>query len=235
MAAGGSGDGVFYAAPAVSAPAAASISLHQSAAQAAYSAAGQTITYHYVVTNTGNGALTHITVSDPLAVSCPDTTLAVGAAETCTATHVTTSADVSARRIVNTATATGTPPTGPNVTSVSTLTFPTWPPTTAGISVVASSIFADYNKVGDHIPFKYDVTNDQHGRRDAHRHRGERPAPRLDHSGLSRSHAGRGCVRDVPQPLRGDAGRPERGEIVNTVDGVGHDRRGPPSPRRRRR
>ena len=145
--------------PAVLSTGAPSISLHQSAAQTVYSGAGQTIAYRYFVTNTGNGALTHITVSGPLAVSCPNTTLAAGAAETCTATHVTTAADVAARKIVNTATAAGTPPTGPNVTSVSTLTISDVAPDTAGISVVAASIFANYNAVGEHIPFTYDVTN----------------------------------------------------------------------------
>ena len=50
----------------------------------------------------------------PSAARAPS--LAAGASETCTATYTTTQADVDSGRITNTGTATGTPPTGPNVT-----------------------------------------------------------------------------------------------------------------------
>ena len=63
------------------------------------------ITYSYVVTNTGNVALTNVTVNDPMAglsaIDCGGNsnvipTLAPGASVTCTATYVTTQADVTA-------------------------------------------------------------------------------------------------------------------------------------------
>ncbi|MGA8810266.1 MAG: hypothetical protein WB973_20535, partial [Thermoanaerobaculia bacterium] len=82
--------------------------------------AGQLITYHFTVTNTGNVPLTDITVADTAftghgqisAVSCPGTTLAPDATMTCTATYSLTDADVAdpPLTITNTATATGTAP-----------------------------------------------------------------------------------------------------------------------------
>jgi hypothetical protein len=104
--------------PAIQSP---SITLVKSAQQSSYSAPGQTINYNYLVTNTGNVTLSNITVTDPhtglTGLSCPDPTLAPGASETCTATYLTTQADLDAGSIVNTATATGTPPSGKPVTS----------------------------------------------------------------------------------------------------------------------
>ena len=53
----------------------AGISLVKSATQSSYSAAGQTINYNYLVTNTGNVTLTNIAINDThaglTALSCP--------------------------------------------------------------------------------------------------------------------------------------------------------------------
>jgi uncharacterized repeat protein (TIGR01451 family) len=88
--------------------------------------AGDTIDYSFVVTNSGNVTLTAVTVSDPKvgAVSCPVTELAPGASTTCTATYRLTQADVDAAVVDNTATATGTPPTGAAVTATDTVSTP---------------------------------------------------------------------------------------------------------------
>ena len=61
-------------------------------------APGVVITYSYLVTNTGNVTLHSVGVTDPMpglsTISCPSSTLAPNASETCTATYTTTQADV---------------------------------------------------------------------------------------------------------------------------------------------
>src|SRR5690606_8868125 len=84
------------------------------------STAGSTIAYTFVVTNTGNVTITGLVVNDAqldAAAVCPVTTLAPGEETTCTGTHTITQAEVDAGVVDNSATATGTPPTGPSVTS----------------------------------------------------------------------------------------------------------------------
>ncbi len=75
--------------------------------------AGDSLTYAFTVTNTGDVTLTGVGVTDPLVgqVSCPETTLAPGQSTTCSAApYVVTPADANAQQVVNTATAVGTPP-----------------------------------------------------------------------------------------------------------------------------
>jgi len=85
--------------------------------------AGDTINYTFTVSNTGDVALTNVTVTDPLVtvVGGPVATLAVGASDTTTftATYVITAADLVAGGVENTAGTEGTPPTGPAVTDTS--------------------------------------------------------------------------------------------------------------------
>jgi uncharacterized repeat protein (TIGR01451 family) len=75
----------------------------------AYADPGEIISYEFLVTNEGNVTLTNITVTDPLvglsAITCPFTTLAVGANMTCTATYAVNQADIDAGTVHNMATA----------------------------------------------------------------------------------------------------------------------------------
>jgi uncharacterized repeat protein (TIGR01451 family) len=107
--AGGSGVGIFYVTN--SAPA---LTLVKSTTESSYSAAGQTINYDYLVTNTGDVTLSGVGIIDAHAglsgLSCPDPTLAPRATETCSATYAVTPGDLGTGSISNTATAQGTPP-----------------------------------------------------------------------------------------------------------------------------
>ncbi len=83
--------------------------------------AGDKIDYEFELTNTGSVTLTDLEVSDPMigSVTCPVGPLAAGDSVVCVGDHphVVTAADVNAGHVRNTATATGTPPGGPNVGS----------------------------------------------------------------------------------------------------------------------
>ena len=72
------------------------ITLDKQAGVPTGSAAGDTIGYTFLVTNTGNVTLDPVSIDDPTAnpVSCPVTTLAPGASTTCTASYTLTQADV---------------------------------------------------------------------------------------------------------------------------------------------
>ena len=144
--------------PAVQTPA---ITVVKSASISSYSAAGTLITYSYQVTNTGNVTLNPVTVTDPMAglssISCPATSLTPGASETCTATYTTTQADVDRGSLKNTGTATGTPPSGPNVTAQSSVSIPAVQ--TPAITVVKSASISSYSAAGTLITYSYQVTN----------------------------------------------------------------------------
>lgn len=130
--------------------------------------AGQTLTYSFRVTNTGNVTISGVSVSDQdfsgtgtlSAISCPTTTLAPGARITCTATYTVTQADVDAGQITNAATVDGNTPDGesPPATPPSTVTVPV--AQTAAITVVKSaSISGDDYTVGSAVTYSFVATN----------------------------------------------------------------------------
>ena len=85
---------------------------------------GDTITYHFTVTNTGNVPLTNVSVTDPkITVTGSPISLGVGLSDTSTfsGTYTVSQAEINAGTISNTATATGTPPIGTAVTATSTV------------------------------------------------------------------------------------------------------------------
>ncbi|MGJ6967615.1 DUF7507 domain-containing protein [Streptosporangium sp. G11] len=128
--------------------------------------AGQTVTYSYLVVNTGNATLTDIGVTDtsfsgtgtPPVTTCPITTLAPQESTTCTSTYVTTQANLDAGSIVNTATASGTPPTGPVVTSApSTTTIAAAP--APGLVVSKPAFSSAVENAGQTVTYSYRITN----------------------------------------------------------------------------
>ena len=124
-------------------------------------AAGQPVTYSFLVRNTGNVTLDGVVVSDPLpglsAVTCPVATLAPGATTTCTASYTLTQADVDSGHVANTATVTGTPPVGADVTA----TDSTDTPIAAGPAVTLDKVAGapTGNAAGDTIDYTFLVTN----------------------------------------------------------------------------
>ncbi len=128
--------------------------------------AGDTISYSFLITNTGNTTLRNITVNDPKvsAVNCPVTSLAAGKSVTCTGTHTITQAEVDAGKAENTATATGTPPGREPITSGESSTTTPIAPVDALTVVKDSTGPVDGNQdgrisAGEKIPYTFTVTN----------------------------------------------------------------------------
>jgi hypothetical protein len=100
------------------------MTLTKTASPTTVKAAGETLTYSYLVTNTGNQTITDLSIVEVFngagpapTPSCPTTTLAVGAFTTCTATYTVTAADLATGTITNTAHAAGTLPNENDVVS----------------------------------------------------------------------------------------------------------------------
>lgn len=107
------------------------IGLVKSATPTMFDATNVVINYTFRVTNTGALTLSNVTVSDPLsglsAIDCGSgsnviASLAPSEFVDCTGTYSTTQTDLNNGRIDNTATATGTPPSGPDVSATSSFT-----------------------------------------------------------------------------------------------------------------
>lgn len=133
---------------------------------------GDRVTYTFVVTNTGGAPLTSVSVSDPklagaspvVTISCPSSTLAIGASMTCTSSgpYTLTQTDVDAGAVTNTATAAGTPPTGPAVTGTDLNSVAVAANPAISIDKTAGTIKdLDGNgpDTGDTISYGFSVTN----------------------------------------------------------------------------
>lgn len=105
---------------------------------------GDTLTYSFKVKNTGNVLLAPVVINDTKLnitnVQCVPS-LAVNVTATCgfTKTYVITEADLLAGGVVNTATATGTPPTGLGLTPVTDVSDTGTAPTTPGVVVTVTN------------------------------------------------------------------------------------------------
>ena len=136
---------------------------------------GGTVNYTFSVTNTGNGVLTNIIVTDGKSgLTIPVSTiasLAVGETNsTITGTYTITQADIDARMITNSALVVGKDPNGNDVSDVSGTTLVNNTPTTTpitpnpAISITKDGIYEDTNgdgktNVGDHINYVFEVRN----------------------------------------------------------------------------
>ena len=130
---------------------------------------GETISYSFLVTNTGSVTLTNVTVNDPLlqnagvALDQGPQTLAPGGSFTFTATYTPTQAEIDAGSVQNTATPTGTPPSGPPVEGPpDTVIVP--PDQTPGLTIDKTGALNDQNgnnliDLGETVTYSFLVTN----------------------------------------------------------------------------
>ncbi len=137
--------------------------------------AGDTITYTFEVTNTGNVTLNNITIDDSklglVDFSCGSGSLAPGASRSCTSTYTITQADVDSGNVTNSATVEATAPDSSTVSddssdSTTTATNPTVIPTCsdASIELIKTGVWSDSNgnssaDVGETITYSFTVTN----------------------------------------------------------------------------
>jgi uncharacterized repeat protein (TIGR01451 family) len=138
------------------------ISLVKTANPQAFVNVGETITYTFTITNTGNVTLTNVVINDPLTgsvdLAVTPSTLAPTQTGTATATYAITQADIDAGQVLNTATATGEDPGGDTVedTDDETIQGPKQEP---AITVVKTADPQTYSAVGDIITYTFSVTN----------------------------------------------------------------------------
>jgi len=135
------------------------IAMTKTATPQSFAAVGETVSYDYIITNTGNVTLTNaLTVSDDriASVTCPALPaggLAPGASLTCTGTDTITQADIDAGSVTNTASGTDgsvtTPPVSETVTADQK----------ADLSIAKTALSLDYANVGDLVNYEYLVTN----------------------------------------------------------------------------
>ena len=142
--------------------------------------AGDTVTYSFVVTNTGTVTLTGLQIDDArigmAAIPVAPATLAPNATGTASATYTLTQADVDSLRVENQATASGTPIGNPGVPVTTISDDPTLPgpfdPTVVPIDNAAAltlkktaEALRDSNgdgiigNDGDEITYRYELTN----------------------------------------------------------------------------
>jgi large repetitive protein len=124
-----------------------------------YSAVGASISYVYVVKNTGNVTLTSaITITDNKIATVPCSALPVGglapgATLTCNATYLTTQADVDAGSVVNTASAKSGTTTSPAVSAtVNAVKAP-------ALKIVKNTTATSYSSLPTAVPYSFVVTN----------------------------------------------------------------------------
>ncbi|WP_237066694.1 beta strand repeat-containing protein [Loktanella sp. M215] len=138
------------------------LSLSKTATPTAFANAGETITYAFSVTNSGNVAIPGpIRVTDPLLgapFDCATGTLNVGAAISCSRPYTTTTADVTAGEIRNTAFATGADGTRSNDSNAVAARN-----TIYDLGLAKTAVTPSFDSLGDQVSFTIILTNNSGG------------------------------------------------------------------------
>ncbi len=121
---------------------------------------GGTMTYDVVAENTGNVTLSGVQISEGLTGAspvgtCDPVTLAPGATTNCVFEYTATQADVDAGSLTNSASVTGTPPSGPDVTDTDAVTVTA----TASPSIALTKTTTDSLILGATITYDIEAEN----------------------------------------------------------------------------
>ncbi len=162
----------------VTAAQSASISIDKSAAPTTVTAAGQDVTYTFTVENTGNVTLTSVAVTDlptppagGVTAACQSlsnptgtcsgatTTLLPGQIAIFTGTYTVAQTDIDNGKIVDHASATGDPPTGPPVTDVSNKDVVVVVQQEESLSIVKTANPTTVTAAGQTVDYSFTVTN----------------------------------------------------------------------------
>ena len=134
------------------------LSLLKSHLTASYSAEGDTITYSYLITNTGDMTITApITITDDqiaATFTCLSADLAVGEFASCTADYTVTAADITAKTVTNTAFSTGDAGGVSVDSNESSTTVPF-----ASLRLVKTTATVSFHNTGNTIAYTYTLIN----------------------------------------------------------------------------
>jgi len=134
------------------------LSLVKSHLTASYSATGDTVTYSYLLTNTGDVTISApITISDDhfgLPFTCLTADLAAGESASCTADYSVVDGDVTARSVTNTAYAAGDAGGVTVYSNESSTTVPY-----ASLRLVKTTSTVSFHNVGNTIAYTYTLIN----------------------------------------------------------------------------
>lgn len=131
--------------------------------------AGDIVSYQLVVTNEGNATLTDVAVTDPLVApgdihpvgSWPGAvgTLLPGQSMSFSTTHALTQDEVDAGRLDNTASVSGTPPSGAAVTDEDSFTVPVLAGPGIELAKTGSLVLGGAGVADDRVEYEFEVTN----------------------------------------------------------------------------
>ncbi|MGJ8721214.1 MAG: beta strand repeat-containing protein, partial [Salinibacterium amurskyense] len=149
------------------APASPALTTTKSGTVAEPKGVGSVVTYNFSAKNTGNVTLTGVAITDPLVglsaltYSWPGTagTLAPGQTVTATATYTVTQANVDAGLVRNTATSSGTSPSGTAVTAASPRVDVPLQTRTPAVSLTKSGALAGGSTAGSTVNYSFVLTN----------------------------------------------------------------------------